>query len=143
MAARSEYTVQVDGLKELQRSMRALRDKELNKAVRGANKAAADVVAPMAKRVAPEGRKTSRDSKTYRPGKLARSIGVVASAKGAAIKAGSAGRVPYAAAIHFGFPKRNIRPNRFLYRAMARTSDDVSDVYETAITQVMRDHLES
>lgn len=143
MAQRSAYTVRVDGLREFQRNVRSLRDKELNKAVREANKASGEILVPQAKHESPDGKRDAKSSRKYRPGKLDKSIKVTASAKGAVIKAGSASRVPYAAAIHFGFRKRNIRPNRFLFRAMARRSDQVAATYERRIHAVVQRFLES
>lgn len=143
MAQNSAYTVQVEGLREFQRSIRALRDREVTKKVRLVNKAAAEIVKPEAMRTAPEGKRDAKSNRRYRPGKLGRSVKVVASAKSAQIKAGSAARVPYAATVHFGYPKRNIRPNRFLFRAMARKGRQVSETYEREISTLVRDHLES
>ncbi|MFJ3339984.1 hypothetical protein ACIPT3_02185 [Streptomyces diastaticus] len=115
----------------------------MNRAVREANKASGEVLVPQAKHESPDGRRDSKSSKKYRPGKLDKSIRVTASTKGAVIKAGSAARVPYAAAIHFGFRRRNIRPNRFLFRAMARKSTQVAATYERRIDAVVRNYLES
>lgn len=143
MAQRSAYTVRVEGLREFQRNVRTLRSKELNKAVREANKASGEVLIPQAKHESPDGTRDAKSSKRYRPGKLDKSIKVTASAKGAVIKAGSAARVPYAAAIHFGFRRRNISPNRFLFRAMARKSDVVAATYERRIAAVVSRFLES
>jgi len=143
VAQRSAYTIQVDGLREFQRNVRTLRDKELNKAVREANKASGEVLIPQAKHESPDGRRDAKSSKKYRPGKLDKSIKVTASAKGAVIKAGSAARVPYAAAIHFGFRKRGINANRFLFRAMARRSAQVAATYERRIQAVVQKYLES
>ncbi|GAA0430921.1 hypothetical protein [Streptomyces luteireticuli] len=142
MARSSAFTVRVKGMTELQRNIRKLKSRELSASVRAANKSAAEVMKPEAESTAPKGRRDAKSSRRYRPGKLAKSVGVTASAKGAAVKAGSAARVPYAAAIHFGYPKRGIRPNRFLYRAMARKSDAVSETYEREISAVVRQHLE-
>ncbi|MER8014279.1 hypothetical protein ACIQ7S_03515 [Streptomyces griseoluteus] len=133
----------MDGLREFQRNVRTLRDKELNKAVRAANKASAEILVPQAVHESPDGHRDAKSSKKYRPGKLDKSIKVTASAKGAVIKAGSAARVPYAAAIHFGFKRRNIRANRFLFRAMARKSAQVAATYERRIEAVVRTYLES
>ncbi|WP_219732108.1 hypothetical protein [Streptomyces finlayi] len=123
--------------------MRTLRDKELNKAVREANKASGEVLIPQAKRESPDGRRDAKSSKKYRPGKLDKSIKVTASAKGAVIKAGSASRVPYAAQVHFGWPSRGQRANRFLFRAMARKSTQVAATYERRIAAVVQKYLES
>ncbi|MGY5131274.1 hypothetical protein ACWGJW_02435 [Streptomyces nigrescens] len=143
MAQRSSFTVQVEGLREMQRQIRQLKDRELNKKVRLVNKAAAELVKPEAVQASPDGRRDAKSSKRYRPGKLDKSVKVVASTKSAVIKAGSAARVPYAAAIHFGYRKRNIRPNRFLFRAMARKGRQVGELYEREIHTLMSDYLES
>jgi hypothetical protein len=139
----SAYTVRVEGLRELQRNVRQLRDRELGKKIREANKAAGNVLLPQAVHESPDGKRDAKSSKKYRPGKLDKSVKVVASQKNVVIKAGSASRVPYAAAIHFGYRKRNIRPNRFLYRAMARKSPQVAATYERLVAGVVRDYLES
>nr|BEK66833.1 hypothetical protein KPHV_40600 [Kitasatospora purpeofusca] len=141
--AESAFTVQVEGLDELKRALRQLKDSDLNRAVREVNKAAGEIVKPEAKRTAPAGHRTPKSSKKYKPGRLAQSIAVVASANSAVIKAGSASRVPYAGAIHFGFPRRHIKANRFLFRAMARSGAEVADTYEREITSVIRDKIES
>ncbi|MER5887138.1 hypothetical protein ABT160_25220 [Streptomyces sp. NPDC001941] len=142
MARTSAFTVRVAGMTELQKNIRRLKSRDLNNAVRAANKQAADVVKPEAESTAPKGRRDAKSSKRYKPGKLAKSVKVTASAKGAQVKAGSAARVPYAAAVHFGYPKRGIKPNRFLFRAMARKSAAVSETYEREISAVVRQHLE-
>ncbi|CUW30076.1 HK97-gp10 family putative phage morphogenesis protein [Streptomyces reticuli] len=142
MARTSAFTVRVQGMTALQRNVRRLKDRELNNSVRAANKAAAEVVKPEAEATAPKGRRDAKSSKRYKPGKLAKSVKVTASVKGAQVKAGSAARVPYAAAVHFGYPKRHIRPNRFLFRAMARKSAEVTETYEREISAVVRQHLE-
>ncbi|WP_282793675.1 HK97-gp10 family putative phage morphogenesis protein [Streptomyces sp. CC224B] len=141
--AGSRFSVRVEGLNQLKRTLRQLKDKDLSKAVREVNKSAAELVKPDAQRGVPQRTRTPKDARKYRPGKLARSVKVVASANSAAIKAGTASRAPYAGAIHFGYPKRGIKPNRFLYRAMARNSGKVSETYEREITAVLRDKLEN
>ena len=109
----------VDGLKELQKEIRRTEDVELKKQLRLANKEAAQVVADQAKVEVPR-----------RSGRLARSIGVQASQTSASVKAGTAARVPYAGPIHFGWPKRNIRPQPFLYEAMDKRIGEVRRAYE-------------
>ncbi|MFF2406719.1 HK97-gp10 family putative phage morphogenesis protein [Streptomyces sp. NPDC058092] len=141
--AGSQFSVQVEGLNDLKKALRQLKDRDLNKKVRDANKAAAEIVRPEAQHLAPRHTRTSKDNKKYRPGKLAKSVKVQASANSAAIKAGTKSRTPYAGAIHFGFPRRGIHANRFLYRAMARNSEAVSETYQREITDVLRDKLES
>lgn len=109
----------VDGLKELQKEIRKTEDVELKKRLRLANKEAAQVVADQAKVEVPR-----------RSGRLARSIGTQATQTSAFVKAGTAARVPYAGPIHFGWPKRNIRPQPFLYEAMDKRIGEVRKAYE-------------
>ena len=114
--------IRVTGLRELQSKIRKLEDKDLRKELRAANKSAAEIVADQAAREAPKA-----------TGRLARSVKASAGQRDASIKAGTAARVPYAAAINFGWKAKGIQPNPFLYRAMAKVSDKASDVYETKI----------
>ena len=118
----------VDGLKELQKEIRQTEDVELKKRLRLANKEAAQVVADQAKVEVPR-----------RSGRLARSIGVQASQTSASVKAGTAARVPYAGPIHFGWPKRNIRPQPFLYEAMDKRIGEVRRAYEKNLGKITKD----
>ena len=118
----------VDGLKELQKEIRQTEDVELKKQLRLANKEAAQVVADQAKVEVPR-----------RSGRLARSIGVQASQTSALVKAGTAARVPYAGPIHFGWPKRNIRPQPFLYEAMDKRIGEVRKAYEKNLGKITKD----
>ena len=118
----------VDGLKALQKEIRQTEDVELKKQLRLANKEAAQVVADQAKVEVPR-----------RSGRLARSIGTQASQTSAFVKAGTAARVPYAGPIHFGWPKRNIRPQPFLYEAMDKRIGEVRRAYEKNLGKITKD----
>lgn len=118
----------VDGLKELQKEIRKTEDVELKKRLRLANKEAAQVVADQAKVEVPR-----------RSGRLARSIGTQATQTSAFVKAGTAARVPYAGPIHFGWPKRNIRPQPFLYEAMDKRIGEVRKAYEKNLGKITKD----
>jgi len=118
----------VDGLKALQKEIRQTEDVELKKQLRLANKEAAQVVADQAKVEVPR-----------RSGRLARSIGAQASQTSAFVKAGTAARVPYAGPIHFGWPKRNIRPQPFLYEAMDKRIGEVRKAYEKNLGKITKD----
>jgi HK97 gp10 family phage protein len=121
--------VKVEGLRELRKEIRALGDKDLNRSLNKANKAAADVVRDEAKTSTRMPRKS---------GKLAGSVKSGASGDRATVSAGSAVKVPYAGAIHFGWPKRGIRPRPFLYAAMATKRDEVLAAYEKAMDDLAR-----
>ena len=118
----------VDGLKALQKEIRKTEDVGMKKQLRLANKEAAQVVADQAKVEVPR-----------RSGRLARSIGVQASQTSAFVKAGTAARVPYAGPIHFGWPKRNIRPQPFLYEAMDKRIGEVRKAYEKNLGKITKD----
>lgn len=90
--AGSRFSVQVEGLNQLKKTLRQLKDKDLSKKVREVNKEAAELVKPDAQRGVPQHQRSPKDNKKYRPGKLAKSVKVVASANSAAIKAGTASR---------------------------------------------------
>jgi len=118
----------VDGLKALQKEIRKTEDVEMKKQLRLANKEAAQVVADQAKVEVPR-----------RSGRLARSIGAQASQTSAFVKAGTPSRVPYAGPIHFGWPKRNIRPQPFLYEAMDKRIGEVRRAYEKNLGKITKD----
>ncbi|GGM48441.1 hypothetical protein GCM10012275_19260 [Longimycelium tulufanense] len=123
------FRVYVDGAKRVARAARRLGDKGLQRALRRAHRATANVVVPVARQQAPK-----------RSGRLARSVRAASSTAGAVVSAGRGGRsaVPYAGPIHFGWRKRGIRANRFLYRAAARTKRRYTEVYETEMREVAR-----
>lgn len=92
----------IEGLNEVLRDLHRFGDKDTPKAIRAANKQAAEVVVPTARAEAPR-----------RSGRLAASVAAKATQKYGAVKAGTAARVPYAGPIHFGWFRRHIRPNPF------------------------------
>lgn len=119
--------VQIENLKEAKKACRDLKDKDLSKALRAANKSAAMVVADAAKLTVPE-----------RSGKLKRSIGASATLDSASVKAGTAARVPYAGAIHYGWGRRNIRPQPFLMRALRKNTANIQAIYGRNIDEVVK-----
>lgn len=127
MAKGGAASVRVEGLKELQRELRAV-SKEAAKELREANLDAARMVALDAQHRAP-----------VRSGRLQRSIRATATQRGAAVKAGNA-RVPYVAVIHFGSPKRHIRANPFIYDAADNRRADVVRRAERAIDDLISRH---
>jgi hypothetical protein len=61
-------------------------------------------------------------------GDLKRTLKASATPRSGRVKAGKK-LVPYAAPIHFGWPRRNISPNPFLYDALDRRKTEVEDVF--------------
>lgn len=119
--------IKVEGLKELQRDLRRAQNKDTAKAIREAGKAAAKIVADDASSKAP------RVS-----GRLAGSIKPQAQSTSARVKAGSASRVPYAGPIHFGWGRRNIEPNPFLYDALGDKWAEVYEAYEENLESISK-----
>lgn len=85
---------------------------------------AANIVVDEAKRLVPK-----------RTGALGQSIRANKVVSGAKVSAGRKS-VPYAGAIHFGWAKRNIRPNPFLYDAADRRVNEVMDAYIAQVYEI-------
>lgn len=108
--------VRVTGLKELIAALHvsaiAMPDD-----VGSVNKKAAAALVPLARALAP-----------VRSGALAGSIRAGASQRKGVIRAGSAS-VPYAAVIHWGWPRHHIVSNPFLTTAVEQNVDTIRELY--------------
>ena len=109
-------TFEIDGLNKLLRALEKL-DDEAKDSFKEAGLKVGRFVADKARGEAP-----------VLSGRLLKTIRPVATRRGAKVRAGSS-RVPYAPVIHFGWPKRNIQPNQFLYRAVDKSVDEAVDMY--------------
>jgi hypothetical protein len=116
--------VQVKGAKELRRAMKHM-DADLRD-LRDVNLAAARIVAQRAEQTVPR-----------RSGRLGGSVKPTASRSRGNVVAGSR-LVPYAGPIHFGWRKRNIEPQPFLYDALDDRRTEVIDKYEAEIEGLVR-----
>ena len=117
--------VRVEGLGKVLRQIKQI-DPELVKELKAANKTIADDVVLTARALAPQ-----------QTGKLAGSARAGASNKTGIVRAGGA-RVPWAGPVHFGWKKRNIKPQPFLYDALDERRDEVEQRYLAAITEITR-----
>jgi hypothetical protein len=99
------------------------------KNLRNVHKSVGAIVATAAARLAP--RRTDRLAGNIRPG---------ATQKAAIVRAGGA-RVPYAAPIHWGWPKRHIAANPFITQAAQQNQPRWLAVYEDYTTNAL-DHIE-
>ena len=115
--------VRVENLGKVIRQMKAI-EPELVEELKAANRDIADKVTTTAKVLAP--RKSGKLSNSVRPGATART---------GLVRAGSK-RVPYATVQHFGWAKRNIKPDPFLYDALDDRRDEVEAAYLAAITKI-------
>lgn len=118
--------VEIDGAKELRRQLRVFQSgidglKEIHRD-------AAELVGERAAELVP-----------VRSGLLRSTIRASGQAAGAVVRAGY-GRVPYAAPIHFGWPRRGIRPTPFLYDAADHRRQEVIDLYEERVADLKREY---
>lgn len=117
--------ITVDGVRELRKQLRQVKDKELDDELKAIHKGIADEIIQRALPNVP-----------VKTGALKRSVRSSGSLNAAV---GRAGRktVPYAAPIHWGWRKRNIRARPFLTDAAEAIERDITDRYEQAITQLL------
>jgi len=117
--------VEVEGAKELRKAIRQAQDKGLKDELKKANKDAAEIVADDARSKVP-----------VRSGALRRSIRSLGSQTAGQVAAGRGKTRVYAPIIHFGNPRRGIRPNPFLYDAVDARRDEVRREYQKALNKL-------
>lgn len=113
--------VQVDGVRELRRTLRQAGDDLAD--MKAANQAAADIAAAAAKSRAPR-----------RSGALAGDIRASGTKTAGIVRAGRA-RLPYAGPIHWGWPAHNITANPYLTDAAQATEPVWVPLYMKHIEQ--------
>lgn len=139
--------VKVEGVTELRRAIIQAKDKELAKKLKDANLSAAQIVVDAALPNVPVGSPPDKH-----PGRLKASVKALASQTSGKARAGTAARVPYAAAIHWGEgagnvnfttgatlgrPNRNVQGRPFLWEAADRTLRQVIETYEGEIDDLL------
>ena len=133
----TSFGVQIRGGRQLRASMkRAGMD---IKQLTGINREAAETVATAARGRAPIGQPSRRRGRG-RPkagGALKASIRAGATTRAGVIRAGSS-RVPYANVQHWGWPKRNIRPQHFISDAAIATEPVWAKKYEKQMNDVIK-----
>ena len=111
-----QTTVTIDGLNQLRRAFKTLSENS-KEDFKAAGYASATVVADEAKSIVP-----------VLTGNLRDSIRAAMVESGGKVRAGLK-KVPYAGPIHFGWGRRNITPQPFLYQAIDRRYGEVLDTY--------------
>jgi HK97 gp10 family phage protein len=109
-------TVRVEGLRELNRALRAV-PKEYRAEQKAIHRKAAEPVA-----------RSARPNAPVLTRQLADSIRALGSQRAGTVAAGGA-RIRYARPIHWGWPARNIAPQTFLTDALAAKEETVVDIY--------------
>jgi HK97 gp10 family phage protein len=111
-----QTTVTIDGLNQLRRAFKTLSE-NAKEDFKAAGYASASIVADEAKSLVP-----------VVSGRLRDSIRAAMIETGGKVRAGVKA-VPYAGPIHFGWGRRNITPQPFLYQAIDRRHGEVLDTY--------------
>jgi HK97 gp10 family phage protein len=124
--ANKHGTVQLEGMADVLRDLRKLKEVDTLNAIKAANKEAAELVAEQGRVEVPK-----------KTGRLAGSIKASATQSSASVKAGSVKRVPYAGVIHFGWMRRHIRPRPFLYNALDKRIQEVYAAYNKQIDKAI------
>jgi hypothetical protein len=119
--------IEITGLKRTVRQLKEL-DVEAPKAVKALHREAAALVAATARERAPVG----HQAYDPHPGALRATIRPGATQYMAVVRAGGA-KVPYAPPIHWGWGKRHIRPQPFMYEALDARRAEVEAAYDRGI----------
>lgn len=112
------------GMRELRRELRRAGG-DLGQ-LKEANRAAAQIVVPVAVAMAPK-----------RTGALSESIRVGATQRAGIVRAGKK-LVPYAAPIHWGWPARGIEPHPWVSAAAQKTEEAWQAAYQAHIERILR-----
>jgi len=116
--------IKIEGAKQLQRALRQVEGGTAN--LKDAHDAGAKIVEREAVRIVPR-----------RSGVLAGSLRSSGQARQGVVRAGRAA-VPYAGVIHFGWAKRNIAPQPYLYDAVDSRRQEVLDAYGVDVNKVIK-----
>lgn len=117
-------TLTVEGARELRRQLKAF-EAGID-GLKEAHRDSGELVGREAARLVP-----------VRSGLLKSTIRASGQAAGAVVRAGFA-RAPYAGPIHFGWPKRHIAPQPFLYDALDARHDEVIAMYEERVNGLIK-----
>lgn len=103
--------VLVDGYRTAMRELKKCLGKELSKELTAAIRESAErIIIPAIQQETP-----------VRTGRLRGSVKPGVRVSGMSIRAGTPKGIPYAGPIHFGWKKRNIQPNKFIYRGAQKS----------------------
>jgi HK97 gp10 family phage protein len=120
--------LEIEGLKEVQRDLRAL-SKDSRDEMKDTHRKAGEIIAVAAKPLAPN-----------LTGRLSSTIVSAPTQRQGRVRIGRGQSVPYAGPIHFGWPARRIKPQPFIYEALDGRRDEVLKVYEQRMDQLIRAH---
>lgn len=116
----------------------AVRVEGLNRAVRDLQRAGVEIadIKDVFAEIASEAATIAARYAPVRSGALARSVRGNKAKNKAVVLAGRA-RVPYAGAINYGWPKRNIKPANFLAKADAEMAERAPKMLEDGVQRII------
>ena len=117
--------IRVDGVDELRRALRQVKDRELDEEMK---KIHADLAREIVDRALP--------NVPVRTGALKASVRSAGTVRDAIGRAGKAS-VPYAAPIHWGWAKRGIKGRPFLTDAAQAVEKDITERYESQVAEML------
>lgn len=121
--------IQIDNLNRIFAKLRKLGVDAQD--LKGATTKASAIVLPQAKANAP-----------VLKGKLQKTVKASKANNRVAISAGTPKSVPYGAAIHWGYPKRNIEPNLWLLKLRDQYGSQVTDTYVSELQKLIDTTME-
>jgi len=116
--------IQIEGLNQLVRQLKSL-EPDLLVEYKALNRSLAETVLAEARATVP-----------VRSGRLRDSLRIGVTQRAGIVRVGSSG-VNYAKPIHFGWRRRNIEPQPFLYDALDRRRGEVLAAYVTGATAIV------
>lgn len=120
-----EGTLKIVGLRETQKALKQLGESTKTE-MKETHRAAAQLVADDSIKYVP-----------FRTGALAGAIRAVGLQTSGRVRIGNAS-VPYAGAIHFGWPARRIKPQPFIYEALDDRRNEIAQLYARRIDVLIR-----
>lgn len=117
--------IEIEGIKSLARTLRKAGEEGARDMLIAANREAAGIVEAAA-----------RPNVPVLTGRLASTLKSSGSAKGGVVQVGRL-KVPWAGPIHFGWPKRNIKPQPFLFEAMDERRVEVEETYLKRLDELL------
>jgi hypothetical protein len=116
----------VEGARELRKALRSVDGGTAD--LKAVHAEAAQIVERRAAQIVPK-----------RSGDLGGTVRSSGTTTAGVVRAGFA-RVPYAGPIHFGWARRNISPQPFLYDALDKRRAEVIEAYETQVAGLIKKH---
>ena len=132
--------IQIEGLTQINRALRDIGGKDARKAMAAAHRVTAQMVYDDAKHHIPVGsQKAGKGKGSKHPGRLQKSLRVQAAAhRGSVVLGGK--RVPYAPAIHWGWPTRHLKGRRVVWHALGKNQGKIRLEFFKQMDKVLSDY---